>query len=152
MVATAGIFFMFGALASLCCQIEVLFHLPTLAIVLGLCFFMLLGSYGMEFLKFIPASLMCFASTPSRPEPRYAEIAKFGSRYVIAGAVICSVISVIGMLANLSRWYEWGHAAMVYMIAPFYAVLISELFFAFVYIAFSDSGPAAVRKERAGGE
>jgi flagellar motor component MotA len=140
-VATAGVSVIVGWMMSLGGDAGIYLHLPTLAIVFGICFFLLLGSYGADFLKFIPASLMSLAFSPSRPSPRYAEIAKFGSRYVIAGGVICGLMSIIMILQNLSDPHGIGPMLTFTLIGTFHAVLASELFFALVYKAFSDSSP-----------
>ncbi|MCP4377793.1 MAG: hypothetical protein GY794_16655 [bacterium] len=142
LIALVGVAFLFGRVIRFSgFEISILASPSALAIILGFPFFMLLGSYGVDFLKFIPASIQCFGGKPSRPDHRYAEIAKFGSRYIIAGAVIYGLMGTMNMLANLSDPSGLGTGLSKVMIGPFYAVVISELFFAFVYMAFSDSSP-----------
>lgn len=67
---------------------EMFFHIPSLAITLGVAFFLLLGTYGEDFLKFIPDSIRTLVSVSPNPNPKFAEIAKFGSRYVVAAGLI----------------------------------------------------------------
>ena len=138
-IATGGIAFLVGGAIWTGGDPSMFLHIPSIAFVFGTCFFLLLGAYGADFLKFIPASLICLAYSPSRPSRRYAEIAKFGSRYVIAGAVIYGLLSVITMMQNLSDPSGLGMGLAASMVAPFYAILVSEIFFAFVYQAFSNS-------------
>ena len=57
-------------------------HIPSLAIICGITFFLLLACFGNDFLRFIPDSLATLVSTNAKPNPRFAEIALFGSRYV----------------------------------------------------------------------
>lgn len=113
-------------------------HLPSMFITIGICFLLLLGTYGVEFLKFIPDSLLTLFFTPAEPNARYAEIAAFGSRYVIAGGVICTMIGLIQMLRNLSSPEQIGSGMAVALLAPLYALFVSEFVFAFVYKAYSD--------------
>ena len=137
-IATVGILFLvgFGIIDS--CGGWYFIHIPSMLITIGLCFLLLLGTYGVEFLKFIPDSLLTLFCTPAAPNPRYAEIAAFGSRYVIAGGVICTMIGLIQMLRNLNSPEDIGHGMAVALLAPLYALFISEFFFAFVYKAYSD--------------
>ena len=113
-------------------------HLPSMFITIGICFLLLLGTYGVEILKFIPDSLLTLFSTPAEPNARYAEIAVFGSRYVIAGGVICTLIGLIQMLRNLTSPEQIGAGMAVALLAPLYALFVSEFIFAFAYKAYSD--------------
>ncbi|MBT3202227.1 MAG: hypothetical protein HN350_20185 [Phycisphaerales bacterium] len=146
-IATAGVSFLLAGTISASSDAMIYLHIPTIAFVFGICFFMLLGSYGADFIRFIPASLVCLAFSPLAPNPRYAEIAKFGSRYIIAGAVIAALIGFISVVRCYSDPYGLGGGLAVLMIGPFYAIVVSELFFAFVYKAFSDSGSPSAKKE-----
>jgi flagellar motor component MotA len=141
-IATAGVSFIVAGTLNASGDAMIFIHIPSFMFVCGICFFLLLGSFGADFLKFIPASFMSLAFSPSRPSPRYAEIAKFGSRYVIAGGVISGLLGVIITMQNLFDPASLGMGMAVSLIAPFYAVLASELFFALVYKAFSDSPPS----------
>jgi len=138
-IATGGIVFLVVFAISAGGNPLMFLNIPAMAFVFGICFFLLLGAYGADFLKFIPASLISLVCSPSRPSRRYAEIAKFGSRYVIAGGVITSLLGVIAMMGNLSDPSHIGMGIAMSMLPPFYAILASEIFFAFVYQAFSDS-------------
>ena len=138
-IATAGISFIVVWTMSASGDAMIFIHVPNFMFVCGICFFLLLGSFGVDFLKFIPASLLSLVCKPSRPDARYAEIAKFGSRYVIAGAVICGLMGTMRLLMNLSDPSMLGQGTAMVMLPAFYAILASELFFAFVYLAFSSS-------------
>ena len=113
-------------------------NIPAAMMTFGVCSFLLLGSFGTDFLKFIPASFACLAFSPSRPNARYAEIAKTGSRYVIGAGVIGALIGCIQMLRNLEDPSMIGLGMSVAFLVPFYSLLASEIFFAFVHKAFSD--------------
>jgi glucan phosphoethanolaminetransferase (alkaline phosphatase superfamily) len=100
----------------------------------------MLGAYGTDYLRFIPASLLSLVCTPSRPDRRYAEIAKAGSRFVIGAGVTFSLMGIMTMLRHLFGPFGLGMGLSVCMLTAFYAVLAAELFFAVVYKAFSSSG------------
>jgi flagellar motor component MotA len=142
-IATGGVTFILAGALSCSGDVQMFIHVPSFIFVFGICFFLLLGSFGIDFLKFIPASLTCLACSPSRPSPRYAEIAKFGSRYIVGAAVVGGLLGVISMMQNLSDPSGIGAGIAVAMIGPFYAIVSSEIFLAFVYKAFSDSDPNA---------
>ena len=70
-------------------------NLPSLAMVFGIAFFALLATFGMDFLKFIPQSLLTFVSSTPEPNPKFAEIALFTSRYIIGAGLIGMLMGVM---------------------------------------------------------
>ena len=112
-------------------------NLPSLAMVFGIAFFALLATFGMDFLKFIPQSLLTFVSSTPEPNPGFAEIALFTSRYIIGAGLIGMIIGLIQMLSNLSDPSGIGVGMAVAMLTPFYAIITSEIFCAFLYKAYS---------------
>ena len=137
-IATLGIIFLLGFGIAAGGGGSAFIHIPSMLITIGICFLLLLGTHGIEFLKFIPDSLLTLFCTPAAPNARYAEIAAFGSRYVIAGGVICTLIGLIQMLRNLDSPEQIGSGMAVALLAPLYALFVSEFFFAFVYKANMD--------------
>jgi flagellar motor component MotA len=113
-------------------------NLPSLAIVFGIAFFALLATFGIDFLKFIPESIRNFVSTNPQPNPRYAQIALFMSRYIVGAALIGMIIGLIQMLSNLSDPSDIGEGMATALIVPFYALIVSEIFCAFLYRIYSD--------------
>lgn len=73
-------------------------HLPSLGFTCGIAFFLLLASFGTDFLRFIPDSVVTWFCSNSEPNPRFAEIALSGSRYVIGAGVTGTLIGMIQML------------------------------------------------------
>jgi flagellar motor component MotA len=118
-------------------------NIPTFVAVFGIAFFALLATFGTDFLKFIPESLLNFVSTNSQPNPRYAEIALFMSRYIIGAGIIGMMIGLIQMLANLSDPSGIGAGMAVCLLTVFYAIIFSEIFCAFLYRIYSagDNSP-----------
>ena len=110
----------------------------SLMFALGITFFLLLATFGKDFLKFIPDCLIMLVSTCENPNPRLAEIAAFGSRYVVGAGVIGALIGLIQMLSNLSSPESIGVGMATALIVPFYAIVVSEIFFAYLYKAYSD--------------
>lgn len=115
-------------------------NIPAGLFTFGISFFLLLISFGPDFIAFIPASLLCLFCSPVRPNQRFAEIAKYGSRYVIGGGTIGALIGMIQMLSSLSDPSSIGMGLAVALVMPFYAILASEIYFAVAYKTFSDSG------------
>ena len=115
-----------------------LFHIPSILFIFGASFFLLLGTYGTDFLKFIPDSLLILLFKPLEPNPRYKDIAKFGSRYVVGCSVIQALFDAITMLRNLSSPASLGAGMALALLPLLYALVASELFFAFVYKSYSD--------------
>ena len=112
-------------------------NFPSLAIVFGIAFFALLATFGMDFLKFIPQSLLTFVSSTPEPNAGFAEIALFTSRYIIGAGLIGMIIGLIQMLSNLSDPSGIGVGMATAMLTPFYAIVTSEIFCAFLYKAYS---------------
>lgn len=113
-------------------------NLPATLLTFVLAAFLLLGSFGIDFLKFVPASLMCLVANPQKANPCFVQIATFGSRYVIAGAVIFALIINVQMLMNLSDPSTIGCGMATSLLSPLYAIIASELFFSAVRKAFAD--------------
>ena len=125
----------------LACDCEWAFiHFPSLLMTFGIAFFALLATFGIDFLKFLPESFLTFFTIRPKPEPRFAQIALFASRYIIASGVIGMFIGMITLLRNLSDPSSLGAGMAVTLIAIFYAVVTSEIFCVFLYKAYSDSG------------
>jgi len=112
-------------------------HVPSMIIIFGLTFFLLLGTFQLDFLRFIPASLKMLCCTPRKPNPRFAEIARFASRYAIGMAVVSTSIELIIMLRSLDSPDMIGVAIAVALLPVLYAVILSEVFFALAYKTFS---------------
>lgn len=134
-IATVGIFLILTFYISLTGDVVV--HVPSMIIIFGLTFLLLLGTFQLDFLRFIPASLKTLCCTPRKPNPRFAEIARFASRYAIGMAVIGILIALIYMLRSLDIPDAIGLSIAVALLPVLYAVILSEVFFALAYKAFS---------------
>ena len=115
-------------------------NLPAFMITFGFSFFLLLGTFGTDYLKFIPDSILTIFATPLEPIPRYADIARFGSRYSVAGAVIATLVGFIQMLRNLNDPSTIGLGMAVALLPMLYALVLSEVIFAMLYKVYSDGG------------
>jgi flagellar motor component MotA len=113
-------------------------HIPSMAITFGITFFVLLATFGTDFLRFIPQSILTLVCRNSKPNLRFAEISLFASRYVIGAGLIGMVIGLIQMLRNLSRPEEIGRGMAVALLTAFYAIVTSEIFCALLYKAYSE--------------
>ena len=140
-IATAGVVFLTWYALSVTRDSLLFVHVPSFVFPFGICFFLMLGSYGTDYLRFIPASLAVLFCDPSRPDRRYAEMAKSASRFAIAAAMAVCLVGVISMSPYLYDPRGRGAGLACSMIPPFYAILASELFFALVYKAFAGSDP-----------
>ena len=112
-------------------------HIPSIGITLGITFFALLATFGTDFLRFIPQSFLTFVSRSPEPNPKFAEIALFASRYLIGSGLIGMLIGLIQMLRNLESPQHIGAGMAVALLTVFYAIVISEVFCAFLYRAYS---------------
>ena len=114
-------------------------HIPSFLFPCGICFFMMLIVYGMEFLRFILRALQIFVCKPLESNPRFVQIALFGSRSVVGAGVIAMVIGLVQMLQNLSSPDQIGAGMAIALLSPFYAIILSEIFLAIIYQSFKDS-------------
>ncbi len=113
------------------------FNIPSLIITFGLTFFLLLLNFGKDFVTFIPDSLMTLLSAPPEPVPKYKLIAKAGSRYVIGAGCLVTLRGLIQVLVHIDDPSLLGPAIAVLLLPVFYAVLLSELFFSYMFKAYS---------------
>ena len=125
-------------------------NFPSLMITLGIPFFLLLGNYGRDYLRFIPDSLLTLFSKPPAPNPRFAEIAILGSRYVVGAGVTGTLTGVIQMLRNTYEPSTIGSGVAVSLTTVLYAVVVSEFILTFLAKAYSEgeSLPVQVRSNR----
>lgn len=121
-------------------------HIPSIVFLFGITFFILLATFGADFLRFIPQSLLTFVSYHPQPNPRFAEIALFASRSVMGVGLLGLLIGLVQMLQNLSNPADLGAGMAVALLTVFYAVVISEVFCAFLYRAYSDRRVLASNK------
>jgi len=137
LIATVGmILLLIGLITMLKQEGGLYLNIPALIFAIGVPFFLLLGSYGMDFLKFIPDSVLILIFTPSEPNPKYVQIAKFGSRYVIGVAVLVTIMSIAAMLRGLAAPYQIGYGIAVALEPLLYGVFLSEIYFAYAYKTF----------------
>lgn len=111
---------------------------PALLFTGGLTFCLLLGTFGRDYLTFIPDSILTLFSTPAEPVPRYADIARHGSRYAMAGAVIGSLIGFMQLLRHLDCPSSIGVGLALTFLPILYGLLLSEVVFAWLYKAYAD--------------
>ncbi len=112
-------------------------NIRALMMTCGMTFFLLLGVYGRDFLKFIPDAILSLFSTSATPNPRFADIAKSGRRFVIGAGILGFMIELIQMLRTLADPSRMGPGIGVGLLMIAYAVLASEIFFAFLYSVYS---------------
>ncbi|MBI3986488.1 MAG: flagellar basal body-associated FliL family protein [Lentisphaerae bacterium] len=122
-------------------EIRSFIKLSAFLLVVGVPFFMLLGGFGKVFLAFIPDAFRTLFAKPATPNPTYAEIARYGSRYAVGAGVIGTVFGLIHMMGEISSPESMGPAIAMAFISVLYALLLSELFFPFLYRAYM--GPTA---------
>ena len=87
-------------------------------------------------IRFIPDSILTLVSIPE-PNPGFAEIASSGGRYVIGAGLITMIIGLIQMLSNLSNPSGIGIGMSIAMLSALYAIIASEIFFAFWHKSYS---------------
>lgn len=121
-------------------------NIPSAVITLGITFFMLLAAFGTDFLRFIPDGLATLVCTPGKPNPRFAEIAAHGARYVVGAGIIGTMIGIIQMLSNLSNPSGLGVGMACALLTIFYAIITSELLFAYLHKAYSDGSETETTK------
>ena len=149
-ISTVGVIFLLLATMYLNDQalrfMDVVYSPFLIILVLGYCFFLSLGTFGRDFIRFIPDSFRVLMFEPLRPNLRYAEIARFASRYIIGGAVIVTIISLIQMTSNMGDPGGIGLAIAAAMLPSLYALIISETFLAVVYKSYADKEASNMKK------
>ena len=146
LIGLAGAMFLIGGAIAVGAGAGMFINLPSLAITLGVTFFMLLAAFGKDFLRFIPDGLATLICTPQEPNPRFAEIAGHGARYVIGAGVIGTMIGMIQMLSNLSDPSGLGVGMATCLLTIFYAIITSELLFAYLHKSYSQGNKIETTK------
>jgi hypothetical protein len=116
------------------------FDMPSFLLVILLPGALLLGTFGRDFLRFIPDSVVTLFMTPEKPIERYADIARFGSRYAISAAAIVSLMGIVGMLTDLSDPSSIGVGIATAVLPLLYGLIMSELYFGVLYKVYSEGG------------
>ena len=137
LIGLMGVLIVISACIGIGTGARMFINFPSLVMVFGVAFFALLATFGTDFLKFIPQSFLTFVSSTPKPNPKFAEIALFTSRYIIGAGLIGMLIGLIQMLSNLSDPSGIGVGMATAMLTPFYAIITSEIFCAFLYKAYS---------------
>ncbi|GMV91105.1 MAG: hypothetical protein AMXMBFR82_08830 [Candidatus Hydrogenedentota bacterium] len=141
-----SIFRIIGSLGALAVVVTVLLlggapdifvNLPSILFVGGITLAMLAGLYGDEFLRFAGDAFLTFFLQTVPPNPRYAAIARNGSRFAVASGAVGSLIGVIQMLTTLDDPSKIGGGTAVSMLCVLYGIVLSEFFFGFLVTAYS---------------
>lgn len=138
LIGFAGVLFIIIACIAVGTGALLFINIPSLIVTFGITFFMLLAAFGTDFLRFLPNAFLTLVSKNPKPNPRFAEIALHASRYIIGAGLIGTLIGLIQMLSNLSDPSGIGVGMACALLTIFYAIIASELFFAFLYKAYSD--------------
>ncbi|MDD4735281.1 MAG: MotA/TolQ/ExbB proton channel family protein [Kiritimatiellae bacterium] len=112
-------------------------NIPSMMIVFAVAFFMMFACYGGEYMRFLGASFAILAFRPVHPNKRYAEMARYAARFMIAGGVAGTLIGFIQMLRNMTDPSAIGSGMAVALITILYAVLAAEFWCLFAYKVFS---------------
>jgi hypothetical protein len=115
-------------------------NIPALLITCGLPFSLLLGLYGDDYIKFIADAIATLFTVSHNPNPKFADIAKTGSRLTIGAGVLGTLVGLIQMLRNLEDPSAIGMGMSVALLTSLYAIFMSEVLYAFLYKAYSLPG------------
>jgi len=140
LVAWVGVVVLLAAVVVPGGQWQALVDAPVFAFTLGVTFFLLLATFGGEFLRFIPDALRTLVCVSPEPNPRFADIARFGSRYVVGVGSIGVLIGLMRTLCSLADVSQIGPHMATAILSALYAVVVSEFFFVFLHKAYSGDG------------
>lgn len=136
-VATFGVpFSIIGSILLLDSNVLAFIYLQALFLVVGLPFFLLLGSHGKKFIEFLPEALKTFFLDPQEQNPNFAQIARDGEKFALAAGMIGVVIGLINLLGNLTDPANIGPAMAMSLLSIAYGIIFSECFFAVVARAY----------------
>ena len=126
-----------GAASVLMCPCGLIYP-PALLAVIGFPFFLLLATFGADYLRFIPDSFLTLLSNPPEPNARYAEICRCGSRYTLTGAAAFTVLGFIQMLSGMTDPTSLAAGFSILLLPALYALILSEVFFTLLYKVYSN--------------
>ncbi len=112
-------------------------NIPSAILTYGITFFLLLNNFGKDFIEYLPNSILCFFAVPVEKKTVFAEISKYGSRYVIASGLIGTLIGLVQMLQSMDDPSIIGPSIAIALLPTFYAILAAEIFFAYSFITFN---------------
>ena len=103
-------------------------HVPSAAITFGVTFFILLYTFGTDFLAFLPNALLAVVRKPES-NLRFSEIAGFAIPVVIGSGAIGSFIGFVQMLGNLQSPDKIGSGVAVALLTTMYGITAAVLVF-----------------------
>ena len=118
-------------------------NIPSLMIVFGIAFFLMFACFGGEYMRFVGASFALLAFRPLKPNRRYAEMARYAARFMMAAGVAGTLIGLIQMLRNMTDPSAIGSGMAVALITVLYAVLAGEFCCMVALKSFSGDDPDA---------
>ena len=118
----------------------IFFDVPSALLVGGLTCAMLIGLYGLEVSHFASDAFRAFFLQKVPPNPRYAAIARSGSRFALSAGAIGSLIGMIQMLTTLDDPSKIGGGMAIALLTALYGILLSEIVFGFLENAYT--GPS----------
>lgn len=118
---------------------DIFLNVPSILIVGGITLAMLIGLYGDELLRFAGDAPLTLFLHKVPPNPRYAAIARSGSRFAVASGAVGSLIGIIQMLTTLDDPRKIGGGTAVAMLCALYGILLSEFVFGFLVTAYSNT-------------
>ncbi|MEW6710757.1 MAG: flagellar basal body-associated FliL family protein [Candidatus Riflebacteria bacterium] len=125
-------------------------NLPTLFLITGLSFFLLLGAHGKKFLYFIPESLKTLFFDPLEPSQEFSQIAMDGERFSLASGMIGVIVGLVILLGNLDDPSSIGPAMGMALLSVIYGLLISECFFSVIARAYQPALNDSTRETKQG--
>ncbi len=150
-VATFGVpFSIIGSILLLDSNVLAFIYLQALFLVIGLPFFLLLGSHGKKFIEFMPEALKTFFLDPQEQNPNFAQIARDGEKFALAAGMIGVVIGLINLLGNLANPANIGPAMAMSLLSIAYGIIFSECFFAVVARAYQASQSESTSETKQG--
>lgn len=111
--------------------------IPSMALVLGVPFGLLLYCYGNDLFAFTWKAFLLSIEGNVEPNQRMSEIAMMGRKFVLSAGIICSVRNWIMMFQDLSDPSKIGVGMAVSLLGLIYAIACSYFVFMPLEVAFS---------------
>lgn len=117
-------------------NISAFLNFPSMFLVAGLSFFLLLGAHGKTFLAFIPEAIKTIFSNPPEPNPEFAQIAKDGEKFSLASGTMGVIVGLVALLGHLDDPSMIGPSMALSLLSVIYGLYLSECFFSVIAWAY----------------
>ncbi len=106
---------------------------PSLLMIEGVTFGLLLMNFGTAVFRFIPSAFLSFFIKRKYANKEFAEIAKYGYRYSVLSGLLGTIIGLGNLVQNISDKTDIISGVAVAFLTILYGIITAEVIFSFLH-------------------